>query len=223
MVGILHRSGRLVSMRRGTVVIVAVVALAALAGQTRLAVFMNGNRVGTATVTETKAADGGIQSQMRLEMKVGAASVEVIQISEYAKDGTPKRKYIRQSSPQGLEMKVVTFQGTTAHLVHEVGGVRVTKTYPAPAGAKIQARSELWFHGVTPKPGELDEYHRFDMNRLEWQKVTAKYVGPGSVEIGGKKRACHIISLGAEMKVFLDSDGLPLRIESPNVVMEVEG
>jgi len=209
-------------MRTGFALLLAAGAVLALAGQTRLAVFMGGNRVGTATVTETKATDGGIQSQMRLEMKAGGATVEVIQIGEYAKDGTPKRKYIRQSSPQGLEMKVVTFQGTTAHLVHEVGGARVTKTYPAPAGANIKAKSELWFHGATPKPGETDEYHRFDMNRLEWQKVAVKYVGPGSVEIKGKKRACHVITLGADMKVFLNDEGLPLRIESPGVVMEVE-
>jgi len=57
---------------------------------------------------------------------------------------------------------------------------------------------------------------------LEWQKVAVKYVGPGSVEIKGKKRACHVITLGADMKVFLNDEGLPLRIESPGVVMEVE-
>lgn len=210
-------------MRITIVALTIVAAIAALAGQTRLAVFMGGNRVGTATVTETKATDGGIQSQMRLEMKAGGATVEVIQISEYAKDGTPKRKYIRQSSPQGFEMKVVTFQGTTAHLVHEVGGGRVTKTFSAPAGANIKAKSELWFHGVTPTPGEVDEYYRFDLNRLEWQKVAVRYVGASSVEIRGKKRACHVLTLGQDMKVFVDEQGLPIRIESPGVVMEVEG
>jgi hypothetical protein len=202
--------------------LLGVAAILALAGQTRLGVFMDGNRVGTATVTETKSADGGIQTQMRLEMKIGGATVEIVQLAEYTKDGTPKRKYIRQSSQQGFEMKVVTFQGTTAHLVHEIGGTRVTKTFPAPAGANIKARSEIWFHGITPKPGETDQYHRFDLNRLEWQRVTVKYVGPGSVEIKGKQRPCHVITMGGEMKAYITSDGLPLRIESPGVVMEVE-
>ncbi|MER3413171.1 MAG: hypothetical protein C4341_02820 [Armatimonadota bacterium] len=209
-------------MRTAIALLVGVEAVVAAAGQTRLAVFMGGNRVGTATITETKTSDAGIQSQMRLEMKAAGAAVEIIQIGEYSKDGTPRRKYIRQSSPQGLEMKVVTFQGTTAHLVHEVGGTRVTKSYPAPAGANIKAKSELWFHGVTPKQGETDEYHRFDMNRMEWQKVVVRYVGPGVVEVRGAKRPCHIVTLGSDMKVFLSDDGLPLRIESPGVVMEVE-
>lgn len=209
-------------MRTGFALLLAVGAVLALAGQTRLGVFMGGNRVGTATVTETKATDGGIQSQMRLEMKAGGATVEIVHIAEYLKDGTPKRKYIRQSSPQGMEMKVVTFQGTTAHLVHEIGGTRVTKTFPAPQGANIKAKSELWFHGISPKPGETDEYHRFDLNRLEWQRVTVKYVGPDSVEIKGKKRPCHVITMGGEMKAYVASDGLPLRMESPGVVMEVE-
>lgn len=220
--GILHRNRYTESMKAALGFLLGVAAIVALAGQTRLAVFMGGNRVGTATVTETKATDGGIQSQMRLEMKVGGSTVEIVQIAEYAQDGTPKRKYIRQSSPQGMEMKVVTFQGTTAHLVHEIGGTRVTKTFPAPSGANIKAKSELWFHGITPKPGETDEYHRFDLNRLEWQRVTVKYVGPDSVEIKGKKRGCHVITMGGEMKAYVASDGLPLRIESPGVVMEVE-
>jgi hypothetical protein len=198
------------------------IGLSLLAGQTQLGVYVQNQRVGSAKVTETKGADGGIIHQIEFQMKAGTGEVSIHQIAEYGPDGTPRRKYTKQTSATGVEVRVVTFRGTTATLIIEKGGSTNTRSFPAPSGANIRARSELWFRTIQPKVGETDTYYRFDVNSAAWQKVTVKYEGDQALQSGGRELSCRVVSVNG-MKSFLDAEGLPVRIEVGEMVMVREG
>ncbi|GIV02540.1 MAG: hypothetical protein KatS3mg015_1370 [Fimbriimonadales bacterium] len=209
-------------MRTVAVLFCVLSSLALYAAETSLAVFVGEERVGAAKLKQTRAADGGVISQIELRMNAGGSEVTVLQINEYAADGTPRRKYSKQTSAAGVEVRVVTFRGATATLIIEKGGSTTTRSFSAPAGAEIRARSELWFRTIQPKAGDTETYYRFELNTMTWQKTVVKYEGKKALHVGGKEMSCHVVSVN-EMKSYLDEEGLPVRIEVGPMVMVREG
>lgn len=188
----------------------ALAILAYAAEQVEMTISIDGKEVGTARITERALPDGGKSSQTRMYLAAGEQEAVVVAEAEYAADGTPKRKYARRTGAGGSEMRVVTFANRVASLTIEIDGIRETKKVPAPEGADIRAVSELWHASAYPKSGTKVKYHRFDINKGEWE--------PFEITYKGKQDGCYYTESTAG-KAWIGDDGLPVKIIAGKLTM----
>lgn len=171
---------------------------------------------GKAILSHAITEKNGVIVRIRIELNApdGKSSV-VNQESEYAADGKPIRKVLTQ----GGKTIYVVFQGTTARVkVEDPNGSRESSVH-APIEANLKAQSELWFRTIAPKPGDICEYHRFDMNELKWLQTKSRYSGQETIRTPLGEVVCHLVETNGQ-KAWIAPDGLPYRMQSGAVVMQ---
>lgn len=179
-------------------------------------VVVSGRPSGKATLSHRVTEEKGLITRLRIELigSDGKSSV-VNQESEYAPDGKPVRKVLTQS---GRTINVV-FTGTIARVkVEDASGSRESLVH-ASIEANLRALSELWFRTIAPKPGDICEYHRFDMNELKWVRTKSRYSGEETLKTPLGEFVCHLIETDGQ-KAWIAADGLPYRMQSGSVVMQ---
>jgi hypothetical protein len=199
----------------------AILAMALILPSTgaKMDITIDGQKVGTASVSEKITEDGGKLSDLRMELSSGGKTVVISETAKFDQDGRPLAKTLLQT---GLGPKIdrkANFAGGVAKVTMTVDGLPQTKSYAAPAGSDIRAQSELWFLKTQPKPGAKVKYFRFDIKELKWVEEATTYVGPGNLKIGGKDAHAHLVKSGAG-RAWVDDEGSLLRLEAGKLVMQ---
>ncbi|HZH98557.1 MAG TPA: hypothetical protein VEX38_06265, partial [Fimbriimonadaceae bacterium] len=79
--------------------------------------------------------------------------------------------------------------------------------------------SEFWFIRDKPKQGDKVEVYVFSLDTKSWELTTFTYKGLQDVTVRGKKMKAHKVE-SEKATAYMDNTGLPLRLESPQFVME---
>lgn len=200
-------------------------AVAAFApAQTKMQVKVRDQVVGTSSLSQHILNDGSKVVEMKMEMTAAKQTVTIRTLSNFTEDGTPTRKFQEAIIPGGKYQKqtVATFDDEGANVVILTDGKRETKKVPLKKTSPHSNASEFWFIRDIPKPGDKVKYFAFNMDTLEWEVCTTTYIGPASLKVNGRTVAAHkmkTVKEDVETTIYVDEVGLPLRIESPTVLM----
>jgi hypothetical protein len=118
---------------------------------------------------------------------------------------------------------VATPTATGAHIVMEGNGKHQTMEIPRISKMTTRNPTIAWFRVRMPKVGETVSYQRFDVQTQKWSEVTLKYVGPTSVQIGGKTRhgfAVQKIEGGKTESGVVDQSNELMKYDSGDMAVE---
>jgi len=199
-------------------VLMGCLALTAFASaQVKLQIVRDGKSAGVVTVSQKMRPDGSKQVMMSME----SAGLKFRSESIYSASGLPQRKFQEISVPEQKTRRTIIaeFSEKSVSVTIDNNGTRSVKEVPLPANASSSDKSEFWFVRDKPTPGAKSTTYSFNLEKLAWESVTTTFVGPVEITINGVKLKAN--KTQSERGIaFVDDQGLPLRLELPNGVME---
>jgi hypothetical protein len=201
--------------------LLAAAAASAQAPQVRLVIKSAGQISGSVTVSQRLLPDGkklvAMTTSMTSETK---RTVTVLQESVYSPSGRPVRMLQRTSIKGSGTVLLVQadFGAKNVQVSIETGGRKESNLAPYPQGS-VDAKNEFWLLRDKPAPGTKHVYSRFDIGTRSWIPTTAVFVGPAKASVGSRQVPAFLVTLNG-IKTFCDSQGLPLRMESPSLLLE---
>jgi hypothetical protein len=202
--------------------IVGIMALAGTsAAQVKLQITRDGKNVGVATVTQKMRQDGSKQVQMSMESASTAGTITFRSESIYQASGMPQRKYQEIAIPgQKFRRTIIAeFSEKSVRVTTDNNGTRTVKDVPLPKNASAADKSEFWFVRDKPAAGAKVSGYTFNLEKLEWETVTTTFVGQVEITIGTTKVKANKTQSDRGV-AFVDDQGMPLRLELPNGLME---
>ena len=205
------------------------IALSSIAfGQAKLAVYEHGKLVGRMTVSVKIAADGSKIDEMSMSRMGQGKAVDLRVISSFAADGTPTRKFMAMSLVGTSErhQTVVTFTENAAHIHFVPETASEDREVPLPRGSQFKQPQEFWFIRDHPDPGASSTSCVFELASGKWIDHVQTFVGDRQIVIGNKTMTAHKITsvmAGRTITEYLDSKGLPLKIEQGDLIFERTG
>lgn len=191
-------------------------------GQAKLDVYVNGQKAGSASVSQRIAADGGKVVDLNMTIDGDGKEVTVRSESVYDKAGAPLREYqetVTTGKGRHRREVIATFDADGANVVLDEDGNRSTKHVSLLSTASRADSSEFWFTRDAPKVADSVRAYRFNPDSLNWELVNTTYKGVRPITVDGRKVTAFVTD-SEEGTAYLDQDGLPLRIEMPNAAME---
>lgn len=191
--------------------------VAGASAQIKLQIVRDGKVAGTVTVSQKMRPDGSKHVQMSMDVP----GLKFRSESIYLASGLPQRKFQEISVPEQKTRRTIIAEFTekSVHVTVDNNGTRAVKDVPLPANASSADKSEFWFVRDKPAVGAKSTAFSFNLEKLAWEQVTTTFVGPVDLTIGGVKLRAN--KTQSERGIaFVDDQGLPLRLELPNGVME---
>lgn len=199
-----------------------IVSLLSLGDPVKLKVIAQGFPESVATFQHKLLPDGSKQTQLAIELRaLDGRKLRVRFDRTYRADGSPIRAFAETFSekPRYRKTATATFNAVGAHVVVDENGKRTVHEAPLAQTAPRECMPEFWFLRDKPKVGDRAKYYHFDLDKLEWKLVEARYAGVGTVKIGGIVVRGHRV-VTATGESLLDESGAPLRIVDASVTME---
>ncbi|HEY3779787.1 MAG TPA: hypothetical protein VGL56_01795 [Fimbriimonadaceae bacterium] len=197
--------------------------LAALSSaQVRMEVTIDGHKAGTATLSQRRNPQGEKVVEFNAVLDIGENSVTIRSESIFNPGGAPTRMFQNRTTSgkdHSTREIIVSFDADGANVVLLENGDRSTKHVTAPATPSRDDASEFWFLRDSPDVGTTSTAARFNLDTLAWDTVNTSFKGTARMTIG-KHRVNANITESEEGKAFVDAEGLPLRLELTNTVME---
>jgi hypothetical protein len=205
--------------------LLVIATLCAPAGaQVKLSLSVAGKAAGTATLSQSVAADGSKTVVLRIEMNAAGKKARLSSQASYDAKGNPIRKFLETIIPGQLQRQtVVTFDQAGANVVVLKGDGRETKKIGLLDTAPRAAPSEFWFIRDMPKPGAKVKNYVFNADSLTWDLTETTYIGPRVVKAGGQSVKAHLVQSdqgGRQVYSFLDDKGLPVLVDDGRMKME---
>lgn len=205
-----------------TGIVIGVLALAAASqAQVKLQITREGKSIGIATVTQKMRQDGSKQVQMSMESNTANGPVTFRSESIYQASGMPQRKFQEVAIPgQKFRRTIIAeFSEKSVRVTIDNNGTRTVKEVPLPKNGSSVDKSEFWFVRDKPAAGAKSSGYTFNLEKLEWETVTTTFSGAVEITIGGKKMKANKTQSDRGV-AFVDDQGMPLRLELPNGLME---
>jgi hypothetical protein len=189
-----------------------------------LAIRSGGKRVGAASYTHKLLADGSkiVQVQLTFGTLEGQRTL-VRSESRYDPKGAPVRMYHQTyaETTRSRRTVVATFDPFGAHVVEVDWENRRVLEVPLPPNFPREDASQFWFIRDQPAAGAASRCYRFDVRKLEWNLEETLYAGTRTKAIGSALVAAHELRAASGL-AWVDSSGLPLRLEREGFVLERE-
>jgi transglutaminase-like putative cysteine protease len=211
-------------MRKALFCLVAVLSTAAWGQEERLGLFLQGNRVGTATYrtsieTVNNRALRRADSTTLMEIALLATPMKMKMNSVSwtdPKTGKPVRMTFNQES-DGRSQKVdAHFEGSKVLVDVNNSGTITHETLAIPNGNVVDdPLTDMLASGVTKKTAT---FFVLDPTTVTFVKNTVEIKGPSDVEVNGKTRQATLVVIDdprASMNVYVDVKGEVVKIEGP--------
>lgn len=197
-------------------------AVATPQGQVKMDVLVQGHEAGTATLSQRLTENGGKYTELGIVIRSGDDTITVRSQTTLDAKGAPIRMFqqtIRSGSSKSSHEVIVSFDQLGANVVIDDNGDRTTKIIQAPNYPSREDSSEFWFVIDHPDVGASVKALKFDMDALKWDVVTTTFRGVRPMTINGQRVIANVAD-SQQGTEYLDSEGLPLRIEMPNATLE---
>lgn len=194
---------------------------AAAPAQIKLEMMREGKPIGVATVTQKLRQDGSKLVQMSMESSMANGALKFRSESIYLASGLPQRKFqeIAVPSQKFRRTIVAEFSETSVHVTIDINGTRTVKDVALPKGGNAVDKSEFWFVRDKPAAGAKSTTFSFNLETLAWEQVQTTFDGKVDLTISGTKWKANKTSSPRGV-AYVDDQGLPLKLELPNGVMQ---
>lgn len=187
-------------------------ATAAFTGEVKMKISGKG-LTGTSTASTKLNPDGSKLQRMTTKVTSNGQTAEIIDESLCSKTGRPLRHTVKTSVGGKLQQTIIAgFGNKEVSVKIQAGGQTKSTTVAYPKGASLDVKSEFWFITSKPAPGGTDQYYRFNVENLTWEKTKVVYQGVQTIKVNGKDVKGHLM-VGDKGKAWLDDKGDPLKME----------
>jgi hypothetical protein len=190
--------------------------------QVQMDVIVSGRKAGKATLSQRRNPQGYKIVNLGMVLDNAENTITIRSESTYDPKGAPIRMF-QESVVAGKDHHrrevIVSFDSDGANVVLLGNGDRVLKHVSAPASPTREDASEFWFLRDTPEVGSASTAVRFNLDSLTWDTVNTVFRGVRPMTIGNHRVTANITE-SEQGKAFMDSNGLPLRLELTSATME---
>lgn len=174
-----------------------------------------GKSVGS--LTYERILQGSTQTTVvDIAMTQGTQVVKMKITSKFNAQGAPTSR-IGEISAASYQVKItMVFVSGSAKVTITNGKKSETKNIDSIPKISIADPSIWWFIKNKPTPKQSYRYQTISPATLAWSEVMVQYLGPGQVDLRGKKVSGHRVdeTRGKERStVWLDDKGMPLIID----------
>ncbi|MCC7229143.1 MAG: hypothetical protein IT203_02035 [Fimbriimonadaceae bacterium] len=174
-----------------------------------------GKSVGS--LTYERILQGSTQTTIvDIAMTQGTEVLKIKITSKFNAQGAPTSR-TGEISAATYQVKIgMAFQSGSAKVTITNGKKSEIKMIDSKPKISIEDPSVWWFVKNKPVPKQNYRYQTISPATLAWSEVMVQYVGPGQVDLRGKKVSGHRVdeTRGTERStVWLDDKGMPLIID----------
>lgn len=181
------------------------------AGEVKLTISGAGMK-GVGTAYQALNKDGSKTQRISTRVTSGGRTAEIVDEALCSSTGRPMRRVVKTTVDGKLQQIItVGFGNKDVSVKIQAGGSTRSTSVAYPQG-KIEAKSEFWFINSKPAPGGFDEYYRFNVEGLNWEKTKIVYQGPQTIKLNEKDVTGHLV-VSDRGKAWLDGKGDPLKME----------
>ncbi len=196
-------------MKKTLISLVLLASAIAANAQTKMIVFIEGQRAGTATysVSTSKSGNHLLGFSMNIDYSGVKASFKVTH--EALPSGMPvKTRAVTEQSD-------VVFTSSTSQIIVEttIDGKRSKKTLSVKPDQKLVDASITWFRSATPKLNEVSEFWAPNKEMTGLKKRSQTYLGKKSIKVAGKTVDANVVKDQDGEATYYDDHGVPYLME----------
>lgn len=159
------------------------------------------------------AEDGSLTEKTIITELTEKGKVFVVDVADYDPKGRPVKLHRKVRSGERVhEMSVdYTDEGAKVGLTM-ASDLTMTDMRPIPDGATLECPARFWFMRDKPAPGAVCSSWEFDADDQLWTQKRWVYEQAGQTLIKGKLIKGHRMMLDTRDTVWVDDQGLPLKM-----------
>jgi len=187
----------------------AVLVAAASQAQMKMSLSVNGEPLGTATISQKVDQAGHLKQTIHMSIDFHGITSTVDTSIETDRTGRPILEKSTESHGSDVTTTALNYLADSLEVSRNESGKPEVLTIDYPKGNLADA-SAVWFVTITPNVNATTTYVHYDLPSKSWQTKSATYVGDETVP-ETQRKGHHIHHDDGEL--WVDDKGLPIRIE----------